>query len=328
MSSSGGLSGSVRAVALVLLTSLLSACVTTTDDPSKVKGLYVVRNAPIPVPRPRSKPNPPAVETVRTYAERGAAPASAGSVRVKKGDTLYGLARRHGLQARDLIRANSLKPPYVLSVGTSLKLPGKGQHVVRKGETLYSISRSYGVDVTSLVRANGLRKPYTISVGKKLTIPTSGGRQSLPTRTASNTSNSAPLSAPPPRQGTVFMWPVKGRIISTYGPKKGGLHNDGINIAVDRGASVAAADAGVVAYAGNGLKGFGNLILVRHAEGWMTAYAHNDRILVKKGDQVRRGQALAKAGSTGGVKRAQVHFEVRKGRRAVDPLKYLERKPS
>ena len=325
---SGSMSASARVITLTLLASLVSACAATTDDPAKVKGLYVVRNAPIPVPRPRSKPKPPPVEMVTRYADRGAAPASAGSVRVKRGDTLYGIARKHGLEARDLIRANNLKAPYVLSVGDQLSLPGQGQHVVKKGETLYGISRAYGVDVTSLVRANNMRKPYTISVGKKLTIPTSRGGRQLSTRTANNTGRTTPLATPPPRQGSVFMWPVKGRIISTYGPKKGGLHNDGINISVNRGASVVAADAGVVAYSGSGLKGFGHLILVRHAEGWMTAYAHNDRVLVKKGDQVRRGQVIAKAGSTGGVKRSQLHFEVRKGRRAVDPLKYLARKPS
>jgi murein DD-endopeptidase MepM/ murein hydrolase activator NlpD len=120
-----------------------------------------------------------------------------------------------------------------------------------------------------------------------------------------------------------FLWPVRGRIISRYGPKKGGLHNDGINIAAAAGTNVVAADDGVVAYAGNELRGFGNLLLIRHSEGWVTAYAHNADLLVKRGDKVKRGQAIARIGSTGNVASPQLHFEIRQGTDPVDPLKYL-----
>src|SRR5690606_8555086 len=104
-----------------------------------------------------------------------------------------------------------------------------------------------------------------------------------------------------------------------YGSKGGGMHNDGINIAVPKGTPVHAAQSGVVAYAGNELKGYGNLLLVRHANGWMTAYAHNSKLLVKRGDTVTRGQSISLAGSTGSVSSPQVHFEIRKGAKAVDP---------
>ena len=112
-------------------------------------------------------------------------------------------------------------------------------------------------------------------------------------------------------------------MISRFGPKEGGRHNDGINIRVPFGAEVRAAEAGVVVYAGNELKGFGNLVLIRHDGGWVSAYGHNATLHVERGQKVSRGQKIALAGSTGSVSEPQVHFELRKGSRAVDPQKYL-----
>ena len=120
-----------------------------------------------------------------------------------------------------------------------------------------------------------------------------------------------------------FLWPVKGKIISGYGPKEGGLFNDGINIGAKEGEDVVAADSGVVVYAGNEIRGFGNLVLVKHADGWMTAYAHNGRLLVKRGQEVKRGQVIATAGATGSVSTPQLHFKLRRGSRAVDPTRYM-----
>jgi murein DD-endopeptidase MepM/ murein hydrolase activator NlpD len=117
---------------------------------------------------------------------------------------------------------------------------------------------------------------------------------------------------------------VQGRIVSDFGPKPGGLHNDGINISAARGAPIHAAENGVVVYAGNELRGFGNLLLVRHADGWVTAYGHCDQLLVRRGQQVRRGQAIARVGSTGNVRTPQLHFEVRRGTRPVNPNEFLE----
>jgi murein DD-endopeptidase MepM/ murein hydrolase activator NlpD len=120
-------------------------------------------------------------------------------------------------------------------------------------------------------------------------------------------------------------WPTTGRIIAGFGARPDGTHNDGINLAVPLGTDVHAAEAGVVAYAGNELKGYGNLVLLRHDNGWVTAYAHNDELLVKRGDKVKRGQVIAKAGKTGSVDRPQVHFELRQGSKPVDPIPYLEK---
>jgi murein DD-endopeptidase MepM/ murein hydrolase activator NlpD len=116
-----------------------------------------------------------------------------------------------------------------------------------------------------------------------------------------------------------FLWPVRGNVISTFGAKPGGLQNDGINIAAPRGTPVRAAENGVVVYAGNELKGFGNLLLLRHADGWMSAYAHLDAFLVERGATVKRGQNVARVGQSGSVATPQLHFELRRGGRAVDP---------
>lgn len=120
-----------------------------------------------------------------------------------------------------------------------------------------------------------------------------------------------------------FRWPVRGRIISDFGAKPGGGRNEGVNLAVPEGTPVHAADDGTVIYSGNELKGYGNLILVRHDEGWVSAYAHNSELKVKRGDTIRRGDIVALAGATGSVSQPQLHFELRQGNKPVDPLKHL-----
>ncbi|QFT32275.1 Murein hydrolase activator NlpD precursor [Labrenzia sp. THAF82] len=123
-----------------------------------------------------------------------------------------------------------------------------------------------------------------------------------------------------------FRWPVRGRIISDFGSKPGGGKNEGVNLAVPEGTPVKAADGGTVIYSGNELKGYGNLVLVRHDEGWVSAYAHNSELKVKRGDTVRRGDVVGLAGKTGSVNQPQVHFELRKGNKPVDPLNHLPRR--
>jgi murein DD-endopeptidase MepM/ murein hydrolase activator NlpD len=137
-----------------------------------------------------------------------------------------------------------------------------------------------------------------------------------------------PAPAPPTPSSTTFQWPVRGHVLEGYGSGRDGTHNDGINIAAPRGAAVEAADAGVVAYTGNELRGYGNLILVKHPNGWISAYAHCDLILVKRGDKVARGQVIGRVGSTGNVGEPQLHFELRRGNRAVDPREFLAPLPA
>jgi murein DD-endopeptidase MepM/ murein hydrolase activator NlpD len=132
----------------------------------------------------------------------------------------------------------------------------------------------------------------------------------------------APATAP---DSVKLRWPAIGKVIAAFGGRPDGTHNDGINLSVPLGTEVHSAESGVVAYAGNELKGYGNLILIRHDNGWVTAYAHNDELLVKRGDKINRGQVIAKAGKTGSVDQPQVHFELRQGSKPVDPTPYMER---
>jgi murein DD-endopeptidase MepM/ murein hydrolase activator NlpD len=128
---------------------------------------------------------------------------------------------------------------------------------------------------------------------------------------------------PPARESGRFAWPLRGDIVTGYGPQDNGLHNDGLNIAAKRGTPVKAAANGVVAYVGNELQGFGNLILVKHADNWITAYAHLQTILVERGQQVSRGEPIGRVGSSGGVPKPQLHFETRRGSDAVNPNEVL-----
>lgn len=254
---------------------------------------------------------------------------------VRRGDTLYSLSRTHDVPLRALLDINNVRPPYQIQAGQRLLIPAAQYHVVRRGDTVYGISRSHGVDTTSLARLNRLRAPYTIAVGQKLQIPARGATpgkiqvatRASPSRTGTRAearSGPRPAALPdPPRRKGGFSWPVEGKIVSGFGPKANGLHNDGVNISVPANTPVKAAQNGVVAYSGNELKGYGNLLLLRHSDGWMTAYAHNSKLLVKRGDRVTKGQIIARAGQTGNVSKPQVHFELRKGSKVVNPLSVL-----
>ena len=266
--------------------------------------------------------------------QRLALPGQSGHV-VAKGETVYGISRTYDLPLRALIDRNALKPPYSLAVGQRLDLPVLRRHMVARGETVYGISRHYGVDLTEFVRLNKIAAPYAINPGDRLALPGASARRALSDSIPAG-KNVAPaprqqarravpkaIPTPPPRAASRFLWPVKGPVLISFGAKKNGLHNDGINIRAPRGAPVRAAENGVVAYAGNELRGFGNLVLIKHAGGWVTAYAHNDKVLVRRGDTVRRGQTIGRVGSTGNVSTPQLHFEVRKGTRAVDPTRLM-----
>ena len=169
----------------------------------------------------------------------------------------------------------------------------------------------------------------TRSAPRESSAPSASRRGASPP-TAPVTKSTPPraIPKPPARQGGKFLWPVNGRVIGRFGPLRGGRHNDGINIAAPRGVTVHAAENGVVAYAGNELRGFGNLVLLKHGDGWVTAYAHAERLLVTPGQFVKRGEPIARIGSSGNVARPQLHFEVRKGTRAVDPLDLLGPRPT
>jgi len=231
-------------------------------------------------------------------------------------------------------------------------------HVVLPGESVLGISRKYGVTPAALAKANKIEVYAKVKMGDRLTIP---GKHAEPAKQAAapkaekspatqQLAQAAPPVATVPAKENAriatpapsvtetpakaaeatgampsFRWPVHGRVISPFGGKTNGAQaqNDGINVAVPEGTPVKAAEDGVVAYAGNELKGYGNLVLVRHSNGYVSAYANASELLVKRGDTVKRGQTIARAGQTGNVDSPQLHFEIRKGSTPVDPSKYL-----
>ena len=287
---------------------------------------------------------------------------SAGAHIVGKGETLYSISERYQLAIRDIANVNYLSPPFILTPGERLRLPPPRQYRVKAGDTLYRVSRLFGVGSSEIAQLNDLTSPYRLVTGQNLRLPSPSRPVETPReiaqaaapdftreeasaleaspppavetarldepapRTQSNRSQAkkTPITAKaPPRAGGKFQRPVDGRILSNFGPKADGLHNDGINIAAPKGAPVRAAENGVVVYAGNELKGSGNLVLVRHDGHIMTAYAHMDRTLVTRGAVIKRGQTIGTVGSTGSVSTPQLHFEVRQGTKAINPSKYL-----
>jgi murein DD-endopeptidase MepM/ murein hydrolase activator NlpD len=138
----------------------------------------------------------------------------------------------------------------------------------------------------------------------------------------------APQASADPAPGGRFPWPLRGRVLANYGNAPGGGHNDGINIGAPLGTPVRAIDGGTVVYSGNEVKGYGNILLVRHANGWISAYAHLGDVAVKQGDTIAAGQVIAKVGNTGGVSEPQLHFELRRGQKPVNPTEFLAPAPS
>jgi murein DD-endopeptidase MepM/ murein hydrolase activator NlpD len=238
------------------------------------------------------------------------------------------------------------------------------RHEIAPGETLSEVAVRYRVPVHALASLNGIRSPYVVQAGQVLDLPAGAvkpkpapvliatreaprsvarpapapAQTDSEVRVASLATDHLPAAldrpdslapdahrqSPPPLSGNGFLWPVRGRIASAFGSKPNGTRNDGINIRASAGAPVLAAENGVVVYAGNEIAGFGRMLLLSHADGFVTAYAHNAKLLVEVGDRVERGQRIATVGSTGNVTSPQLHFEIRDGRKALDPVVLLD----
>lgn len=240
-----------------------------------------------------------------------AQPASGGKHTVAAGESLYAIGRRYGVSASEIAAANGIDDARRISIGQTLAIPGQGASEAAKPVQVARVEKPG-------VRTDVAPKPYVAPVNQ----PAKPAPQ--PEKLQVARAENPPSPAPESGNGR-FRWPAEGRIISGFGPKSNGAHNDGINIALPAGTPIRAAEDGVVAYAGNELKGFGNLILVRHGGDWVTAYAHASEIGVKRGDKIKRGEVIGKVGKTGAVKAPQLHFEVRKGSRPVDPMPHLRR---
>lgn len=244
---------------------------------------------------------------------------------IQAGDSLNSIAKKHGVSEQALASANNISDARGLQIGQELKIPAGGRATAPTVQAQAQPKASPPAPKDSAASGN-VRVVRT----QEIKPPDFAQKDAAGQKTASSTSESSgqiastkSLPAPDPMSGQSFRWPVNGKVISKFGARADGGHNDGIDVSVPQGTAVKAAENGVVAYAGNELKGYGNLVLIRHSNNWVSAYAHNEDLLVKRGDKVTRGQTIAKAGATGSVSQPQLHFELRKGSRPVDPLKYL-----
>jgi murein DD-endopeptidase MepM/ murein hydrolase activator NlpD len=287
--------------------------------------------APMPMDKTVAAAVPPAPPVKPTLVA-----ASGGSTyAVMSGDTLFSVARKVGMTPTDLAALNGLSLDSQLQIGQTLRLKGDAKPlsvasaVPPKQQTLGAPPQPLGQLVVSKdgTPANPPSLRMTTTDNTQVAMNTPPATPAVSTDTAPVVTDASlgntDVADTPSADGKSFRWPVRGRIIAGFGTKPNGEKNDGINLAVPAGTSVKAVEAGTVIYAGNELAGYGNLILIRHADGWVSAYAHNQDLLVKRGDVVKRGQIIAHAGMTGSVTSPQVHFELRKGAKPVNPLDYL-----
>lgn len=260
---------------------------------------------------------------------------------VKFGETGIAIARAYGVTWSKVVAANHLKPPFTIEIGDRLLLPSAKQVAAQSVEER---AKAFRIDIDDLItgaepagggpavvaeRPKAVRRPPVVTANAGVSKPrgeTTDSAAPKPVRAISPapvvTAVLAPLPALPAGTPT-FAWPIEGRILSSFGPKPGGRYNDGVNLKASPGTAVRAAADGVVAYAGDAVAGFGNLILIKHADGWVSAYGHNEALLVARGARVAKGDVIARSGATGAVDEPQLHFELRRGRTATDPVKLL-----
>jgi murein DD-endopeptidase MepM/ murein hydrolase activator NlpD len=235
---------------------------------------------------------------------------------VNHGDTLLSVARRNHVPVAELAKANGLEPSAKIRLGTKLRVPGAKTAAVAPAAQPAPVAAA--------------AQPVAVSPAPAAKMAAAAGGPQQSARLAQATAAADDVAAATPAKASeatgalpTFRWPVRGKVITSYGAKTNGKSNDGINLAVPEGTPVKAAEDGVVAYSGNELKGYGNLVLVRHSNGYVTAYAHASELMVKRGDTIKRGQIIAKSGQSGEVGSPQLHFEIRKGSSPVDPLQFL-----
>lgn len=282
--------------------------------------------APIERPAPRPHPQaeapnwaagpgtPLSVYALRPEEAQPYDPANpARTHRVEAGETLYAIASAHQTPLRALIDQNRLEPPYALTEGQELRLPPARLHRVAANERFEDVARRYNVDLRSLALLNRMTEPYAVRAGDQVVLPAIA-RDSAP--------ESAPTDArPPPIPDTPmrtarFSWPVRGDVVTRFGAQPGGRRSDGVEIDAREGDAIGAAADGEVVYAGSDLAAYGTLILVRHGDGYVTAYGYARNTRVRAGERVRQGQTLGEVGARGG----RLLFQVRRGTAAADPL--------
>ena len=278
-------------------------------------------------------------------------------ITVKKGDTLLRIALKYDMSLREVATINNIEPPYNVYIGQKIKIPNSKTELpefynVEIGDNLYGISRKTGVSVEQLIKNNNLRSPNNIHPGQKLYLTkrnnnyetnykeekvvynkkTENKKEEVKKEEQNTSVNVENNNVQQEKKEDIkspeilFSWPVKGEVIKKYGKQNDGKFYDAINIKANLGTPILAAMDGEVAYAGNELKGYGNIIIIKHNSGWLSIYGYCDKINVKVKDKVTKGQVIATVGRTGNVNEAQLYFSIRKGRVTMDPLKYLDNK--
>ena len=238
---------------------------------------------------------------------------------VRSGETGIAIARAYGVDWPRVVAANRLAPPYALEIGDRLLLPSRVQVAAMSIEER---AAAFRIDIDDLITG---AEPATPGRSKQVSPGRLRARLAGAETGAAGAAETGASAAAVVSTGPIphFSWPLEGRILSDFGAKPGGRYNDGVNLKTSAGTAVRAAADGVVAYAGDAVAGFGNLVLIKHADGWVSAYGHNEAVLVARGDRVRQGDVIARAGATGAVDEPQLHFELRRGRAAIDPVKLL-----
>ncbi len=249
--------------------------------------------------------------------------------RVSADESLYDIATRYQVPLRALIDQNHLEPPYALAPGSELQLPPPRFHTVARGETLDDVARAYNVDLRSLALLNRMQAPYAVRQGDRIVLPAMAREVDVSARVALSVAQSA--TAPPQAREQTgsgrFAWPLQGQVLARFGTQPGGGRVDGLEIAGRVGAPIAAAADGEVVYAGTDLPAYGTLVLVRHADDYVTAYGYARRALVREGQRVRAGETIAELGPRADGS-ARLLFQVRRGSAAVDPMPLLGAPPN
>lgn len=273
-------------------------------------------------PRQRAvEPAPSYREPTRSYREP-VARSQGGTYVVRRGDSLYAISRRTGVSVNELKRINGITNVRAIRPGLRLSLGGEA---VRPEAPETQVAARTNFTPRSQIRRKSIR---TLPIVRDKTAPIGDVQRprilnQRPETPITTKPEQSVTRAPVAETGQTFRWPARGRVIAKFNHSGQGTKNDGINIALPFGTDITAAGDGTVAYAGSELQGYGNLVLVRHDNGWVSAYAHASELLVKRGDRIERGQVIAKVGRSGGVTQPQLHFELRKGAKPVDPMPHL-----
>lgn len=305
----------------------------------KPYGLVVGQRLLVPGKAPGITASAPVQQTPAVSKASGGTPTETRvelqEITVGVGDTLYSLSRTYAIPVNDLAVMNNLTVPFALYAGQRLKVPNLKSAPVRAATTVpvvattkdtvktaTNISNAPTVKTGAGVASVAQKKPASVET-KPAAKATQEKQPAQKKKISSDPSKKLPtISA---RSSSKFSWPVRGTILSHYGAKSNGLFNDGINISAARGTTVKAAENGVVAYAGNEVRGMGNLVIIQHSGGWMTVYAHLDSMIVRRGAKVKVGEKIGTVGATGKVDKPQLHFEIRKGTKAYNPSSYLKK---